>query len=167
MCFSHNEQKSKIQLTMFSSLEAVLVHLRWVAGDVLSGTNAGALLYITASLSNSLACCGNWRSWGSKHQRLRWKMRRKSTKKKIYWYAPLQRSKEHCLLLHRWPSASNDPSVCEIWCVSVCHLLKCHTLDLRYVSWSYFAEQCTIGEQVGVQTCSSTFQHPVYFPAHG
>lgn len=119
---------------MFSSVEAVLVHLRWVAGDVLSGTNAGALLYNAASLGNSLACCGNWRSLRSKHQLPWWKMRRKSTKKIIYWYATPQRSKERWLLLHWWATASNYLSVCEIWCVIVRHLLRFHILDLWHLT---------------------------------
>lgn len=104
---------------MFSVVEAVLVHLRWVAGDVLSGTNAGSLLYNAALLGNGLACCGNWRSLRSKHPLPWWKMRRKSTNKKIYWYATRHRYKGHGLLLHWWATASNYLSVCETWSVTV------------------------------------------------
>lgn len=91
------------------------------------------LIYRAAALSNSLACCGNWRSWRSKHHLLWWKMRRRSTKKKINWYAPLLRSEEQWLLLHKWVTSNNNQRGCDIWPITVHPLLHFHIFDSRHV----------------------------------
>lgn len=118
---------------MFSSLEAVPCSPEMSGWGCCVGSECKKLLYSPASPGNSLACCGNWRSWRSKQHLLRWKMRRKSTKKKIYWYASLHSTKEQRLFLHRWVTSNNDLNGGEIWPITVCPPLKFHILDLRHV----------------------------------
>lgn len=136
---------------MFSLLEAVPRSPEMSGWGCCVTYECRKLLYSTASLGNSLACCGNWRSWRSKHHLLWWKMRRKSTKKKIYCYAPLLGSKEQRLLLHRWVTTNNNRSGCEIWPITVRPLLQFHILDFRHVS-------CSL---IGVQTCSRILKQAV------
>lgn len=125
-------KQHKEVLTMFSSLEAVPRSPEMSGWGCCVKYKCREPFYSAASLSNRPACCGNWRSWRSKHHLLWWKMR--SRKKKINWYAPLLRSEEQLLLLRKWVTTNNEQSGCEIWPITVCPLLRFHTLDLRHVS---------------------------------
>lgn len=116
-CFLHNsckiahvEFKHKIKRSSpcFLLLEAVPLSPEMSGWGFCVKYKCRELLYSPASLGNSLACCGNWRSWRSKHHLLWWKMRSRGTKRKTNWYTPLHRSKEQRLLLNKWVTTNND-----------------------------------------------------------